>query len=175
MTAISKLRLDDQLCFALYAATNAVTRAYRPLLDQLGVTYPQYLVLLALWQHGPQAISGIADALDLPSHAIGPVVDRLEAAGLVWRRRALPDRRVVRVGLSETGIALEAAAAEAQRAVACRTRLSAVEFDTLRKQLHQLVRQMDEDPAKPSTATPSNFATPPLPTTPANTNHEEIT
>jgi DNA-binding MarR family transcriptional regulator len=78
-----RLRLDDQLCFALYAATNTVTRAYRPRLRELGLTYPQYLTLMALWQHGTGTGSKLAQRLDLPAHAMTPVLQLLEQAGLI--------------------------------------------------------------------------------------------
>ena len=77
-------RLDDQLCFALYAASNAVTRVYRPLLTDLGLTYPQYLVMLVLWEHGTRRLGEIADELELATHAVSPILDRLEESGLVW-------------------------------------------------------------------------------------------
>ena len=79
------LRLDDQLCFALYSATNAVVRRYRPLLAELGITYPQYLLLLVLWQDGPCTVGGLGDRLSLPPHGLSPLLDRLEQAGLVQR------------------------------------------------------------------------------------------
>lgn len=90
------LRLDDQLCFALYAATNAITRSYRPLLGEIGLTYPQYLVMLTLWQDGSAPVGRIAHRLELDSHAVSPLVDRLEAAGLVVRRPGADRRQVVR-------------------------------------------------------------------------------
>lgn len=102
-----KLRLDEQLCFALYAATNAVTRAYRPRLARLGLTYPQYLVMLTLWQDGRQQINRIADRLSLASNAITPLIDRLEAAGFVARVRDAQDRRAICIALTETGTRLE--------------------------------------------------------------------
>ena len=71
-------RLTDQLCFALYAASNAMTRVYRPLLQAMGLTYPQYLVLLVLWEHGSKRLGEIADELRLATHAVSPIVDRLE-------------------------------------------------------------------------------------------------
>ncbi|MEJ7702447.1 MAG: MarR family winged helix-turn-helix transcriptional regulator [Geodermatophilaceae bacterium] len=138
----TNLRLDDQLCFALYAATNAVTRAYRPLLEQIGLTYPQYLVMLVLWQDGGHAVKEIAARLALPAHAVSPMIERLESAGLVVRRRAATDRRVVHVQLTAAGVDLEAAAARAQATVACRTQLGPLALDDLRDELHDLVERM---------------------------------
>ena len=131
------LRLDDQLCFALYAATNAVVRAYRPLLGELGLTYPQYLVMLALWQDGVSAVHDLAARLQLTSSAITPLVDRLEAAGFVTRTRAA-DRRIVLVALTETGRLLEDQVATAQQAVVCRTGLGDRDLADLRRELKDL-------------------------------------
>ena len=143
----SRLLLEDQLCFALYAATNAVTRAYRPLLDAINITYPQYLVLMVLWQDNSHTMGEIAERLGLPTHGISPIVGRLEAAGFVRRVRKAPDLRVVRVSLTRTGRALEITAAAAQREVVCATHLEAGALTTLRNQLHILVRRVDEDQA----------------------------
>ena len=131
------LRLDDQLCFALYAATNSVVRAYRPLLGELGLTYPQYLVMLALWQDGVTAVHDLATRLQLTSSAITPLVDRLEAAGFVTRTRAA-DRRIVLVALTEVGRLLEDQVAMAQQAVVCRTGLGDRDLADLRKELKDL-------------------------------------
>ncbi|GAC1444082.1 MAG: MarR family transcriptional regulator [Mycobacteriales bacterium] len=134
----ARLRLDDQLCFALYAATNAITRAYRPLLRELGITYPQYLTLMALWQHGDGAVSELARHLDLPAHALTPLLRRLEQAGLVQRRRSPLDSRVVLVELTPDGARLETSAAAVQRTVECSTGLSPHALAALRGELHHL-------------------------------------
>lgn len=143
MSRPTNLRLDDQLCFALYAATNAVTRGYRPLLEQIGLTYPQYLVMLVLWQDGEHAVNAIASRLALPPHAVSPMVDRLEGLGLVVRRREAPDRRVVHVSLTAAGADLEAAASQVHRTAVCQTRLGDSALDDLREALRDLVRGMD--------------------------------
>ena len=135
------LRLDDQLCFALYAATNSVVRAYRPLLGELGLTYPQYLVMLALWQDGLTAVHDLAARLQLTSSAITPLVDRLEAAGFVTRARA-SDRRVVLVALTEAGRMLEDRVAIAQQAVVCRTGLGDRDLADLRQELRDLAESV---------------------------------
>lgn len=131
------LRLDDQLCFALYAATNSIVRAYRPLLGEVGLTYPQYLVMLVLWQDGVTAVHDLAARLQLTSSAITPLVDRLEAAGFVNRTRAA-DRRIVLVALTEAGRLLEDQVATAQQAVVCRTGLGDRELADLRQDLKDL-------------------------------------
>lgn len=100
------LQLDDHLCFALYGAAMAVNRAYKPLLDQLGITYPQYLVLAALWDRDGQAIGEIADRLALEPSTITPLAKRMEAAGLIVRQRNPRNERQVVVSLTEAGRAL---------------------------------------------------------------------
>lgn len=98
--------LDQQICFTLYATSMAITRAYKPLLDQLGLTYPQYLVLNVLGEGEGATIGSIAARLDLESSTVTPLVKRLEAAGLVARRRGLEDERRVEVTMTEAGRAL---------------------------------------------------------------------
>ncbi|QQQ76340.1 MarR family transcriptional regulator [Saccharothrix sp. 6-C] len=97
------LDLDDQLCFALYAASRAVTARYRPLLDDLGLTYPQYLVLLVLWERGPVPVKDVAAALQLDYGTLSPLLKRLEAAGLIRRERRPDDERSVRLVLTDEG------------------------------------------------------------------------
>lgn len=97
------LLLDDQLCFALYAASRAMTARYRPLLDELGLTYPQYLVMLVLWEQGSVSVGELGSALQLESSTLSPLLKRLEAAGLVRRERRTDDERSVAVGLTENG------------------------------------------------------------------------
>ncbi|TBW39791.1 MarR family transcriptional regulator [Siculibacillus lacustris] len=103
--------LDDQLCFAVYGALQALTRRYRPLLAELGLTYPQYLVLLVLWRGDGLSVKALGERLDLDSGTLTPLLKRLEAAGLVARRRAAEDERVVRVDLTDRGRALAEPAA----------------------------------------------------------------
>src|SRR3954469_22836175 len=92
--------VDDLLCFALYAASRAVTAAYRPLLHDLGLTYPQYLVMVALWERGSMPVKDLGDALQLDYGTLTPLLKRLESAGLITRRRRLDDRGSVQVRLS---------------------------------------------------------------------------
>ena len=98
--------LDQQICFSLYATSMAVTRAYKPLLDQLGLTYPQYLVLSALGEAGGLPVGGIAARLDLEPSTVTPLVKRLEAAGLVKRLRGVDDERRVDVTMTDAGRAV---------------------------------------------------------------------
>jgi DNA-binding MarR family transcriptional regulator len=135
-------RLDDQLCFALYSATNAVTRVYRPLLSEIGLTYSQYLVMLILWEQRSQQMGEIADRLRLATHAVSPIVDRLADAGLVNRIRDSSDGRVVHVRLTRSGSDLQAAAARIQDQVRVRTFLDDDEIVRVRDQLIAMVDRM---------------------------------
>jgi DNA-binding MarR family transcriptional regulator len=135
-------RLDDQLCFALYSATNAITRVYRPLLKELGLTYPQYLVLLILWEHRRQTVGQIAESLHLASHAVSPIVARLEELGAVRRVKDDTDGRLVLVELTPAGADLEASAAAVQEEVRCRSLLEDDEVVRLRAELIQLADRL---------------------------------
>lgn len=140
-----QLRLDLQLCFALYAATNAVTRAYRSRLAAVGLTYPQYLVMLVLWEHGRQTVKGLADKLALDSSTLTPLLKRLAAAELVTRMRDTHDERLLWIELTPAGLGLRQPVAAIQKSVACRTRLSDRDFTNLRQRLHELVEAMQID------------------------------
>ncbi|KWT69114.1 Organic hydroperoxide resistance transcriptional regulator [Hyphomicrobium sulfonivorans] len=98
--------LEDQLCYSIYSASIAIQRVYKPLLDELGLTYPQYLVLNVLWRADQQTVGAIADQLGLESSTLTPVLKRLEAAGLVHRARNPENERQVLVNLTEKGDAL---------------------------------------------------------------------
>lgn len=101
-----RLRLNHQLCFAIYSAAHAFNRAYKPLLDPVGLTYPQYLVMLVLWEEDGQTVGEIGDKLRLESSTLTPLLKRLEAAGQVRRTRDSTDERQVRVRLTASGRAL---------------------------------------------------------------------
>jgi len=105
------LKLQDQLCYAVYSAALAINRAYKPALDDLGLTYPQYLAMLVLWERDGLAVKDIADRLMLESSTLTPLLKRLEAAGLVVRRRSAEDERQVLVELTDAGRALQERAA----------------------------------------------------------------
>lgn len=146
MNTNASLRLEEQLCFALYAATNSITRAYRGPLAEVGLTYPQYLVMLVLWERGEQTVGGLAGRLDLDSSTLTPLLKRLATAGLVSRERDPANQRVVRIGLTPAGRALREPVSHIQRRVACQTRLDEQSFVTLRAQLHQLAQDMTLTP-----------------------------
>ncbi len=99
------LALENQLCFAVYAASHAFTKAYKPLLAELGVTYPQYLVLLFLWEKRVATVTEIGSALGLDTGTLSPLLKRLEKTGLIRRERSKEDERQVAIHLTPTGIA----------------------------------------------------------------------
>ncbi|MEU9011315.1 MarR family transcriptional regulator [Streptomyces sp. NPDC048479] len=150
-TAAASLLLDDQLCFALYAAQRAVTAVYRPLLDELGLTYPQYLTMLVLWERGEIPVKELGAALRLDYGTLSPLLKRLEAAGLVRRERSAADERSVRLVLTDQGEALRSRAERVPARLLLSTGLEAPEIARLRGELHELTRRVAvaTDPATP--------------------------
>jgi len=139
------LRLDNQLCFALYAASKAVTQAYQPLLAELGITYPQYLALLVLWEKDHLLVKEIGDRLELDSGTLTPLLKRLENQGLVVRERQQDDQRQVRIRLSSAGRALERKALSIPKQLACRYAKSSAavhEASQLREVLNDLRQRL---------------------------------
>ncbi|GAA3281942.1 MULTISPECIES: MarR family winged helix-turn-helix transcriptional regulator [Dactylosporangium] len=132
------LPLDRQVCFALYTATRAVTGRYRPLLDKLGLTYPQYLVLLALWERDERTVKDLGAALQLDSSTLSPLLKRLEATGLVARERRTDDERSVTVRLTEQGEALRTPASGIPARLVCDGGLDVGELEELRDTLVRL-------------------------------------
>ncbi len=143
------LGLDNQLCFSLYGASIAMGRVYKPMLDKLGITYPQYLVLHALWEHDARTIGAIAERLALESSTITPLVKRLAAAGFVTRERDPADERNVRVGLTENGRALQRQSECLAENVFARTGLNATEIATLTGQIQTLRRALADSGDRP--------------------------
>ncbi|MBQ0903299.1 MarR family transcriptional regulator [Micromonospora sp. U21] len=134
------LVLRRQVCFALYAASRALTDVYRPILDRFGLTYPQYLVLLVLWERPDDAptVSELGAELRLDSGTLSPLLKRLEGAGLVVRRRSARDERRVEVGLTEQGRALRQQVDEVPLQIARATGLDIAELVALRDTLTQV-------------------------------------
>lgn len=131
-------RLDDQLCFALYTASRAVFGAYRPMLAEIGLTYPQYLAMLALWERDERTVADLGEALHLESSTMSPVLRRLEALGLITKRRSTQDERVVHVHLTGAGRDLEARLGPVRQAVEASTGLTDDQFVALRHRLQTL-------------------------------------
>lgn len=136
------LRLENQLCFALHAASRAMTSAYQPLLEALGITYPQYLVLLLLWEQDGVRVSQLGERLYLDSGTLTPLLKRLESRGLVERRRSAEDERVVEVFLTAAGKKAKRRAADVPAAMLCKTGLSLAELEKLRTTLQGLTRKL---------------------------------
>jgi DNA-binding MarR family transcriptional regulator len=132
------LLLDDQLCFALYAASRAVTARYRPLLDELGLTYPQYLVMLVLWEQDSISVRDLGQALQLESSTLSPLLKRLEASGLLRRERRPEDERSVAIRLTDAGARLQEKARDVPLAIGDAMGLTK-EQDALAKQLLRLL------------------------------------
>jgi DNA-binding MarR family transcriptional regulator len=132
------LALDRQLCFALYTASLAMTRRYRPLLEPLGLTYPQYLVMLALWQRDGRSVGELGEALSLDSGTLTPLLKRLEAAGHLRRQRSRDDERRVQVHLTEAGRALREQALAIPPQLAAAAGCSLDEIGALTGELHRL-------------------------------------
>ena len=135
---VEALRLDRQLCFALYGAANRMTRLYRPMLDALGLTYPQYLAMLVLWEASPRTVGALGEALDLESSTLTPLLKRLEAQGLVARTRDPEDERRVIVALTEAGAALRDQAKAVPEQLFCKLNLQLDELGDLRERLKAL-------------------------------------
>ena len=137
-------RLETQLCFAVYGAAHALTRTYKPLLEPLGLTYPQYLVMLVLWEEDDQPVRAIGARLGLDSGTLSPLLKRLEQGGLVARRRDNEDERLVRISLTEKGQDLAARATDVTRAIAAATQCSLVEMEGLRDGLRGLTGRLQQ-------------------------------
>ncbi|CAM5572433.1 MarR family transcriptional regulator OS=Streptomyces canus OX=58343 GN=AQI96_38520 PE=4 SV=1 [Streptomyces canus] len=142
-TATDWLRLDQQICFSLNAASRAFGSVYRVILKDLGITYPQYLVLLVLWEHGDLPVKKLGEHLRLDSGTLSPLLKRLETAGLVRRERSARDERSVDVRLTEQGVALRERAVQVPRRIASATSFDMDEIRDLRARLDQLTSALD--------------------------------
>lgn len=137
------LRLDQQICFSLNAASRAFGSVYRVILKDLGITYPQYLVMLVLWEHGDLPVKKLGEHLRLDSGTLSPLLKRLETAGLVRRERSARDERSVEVRLTEEGVALRERAERVPRRIAAATGFDVDEISALRARLDELTSALD--------------------------------
>jgi DNA-binding MarR family transcriptional regulator len=137
------LRLDHQICFSLHAASRAFNGVYRVILKDLGLTYPQYLVMLVLWEHGEMPVKRLGEHLRLDSGTLSPLLKRLEAAGLVQRERSARDERSVQVRLTQEGVALRERAVQVPRRIAAATGFDLDEIRDLRERLDELTSTLD--------------------------------
>jgi DNA-binding MarR family transcriptional regulator len=142
------LSIDEQLCFPLYAAANSIVKAYRPLLKPLGLTYPQYLVMLVLWEFGPLSVGDIGSRLLLDSGTLTPLLKRLESVCLVKRHRSANDERRVIVNLTEVGSRLKIKAQDVPEALACRILNAPIDARRLRRDLRALLEALNDGSAK---------------------------
>ena len=147
--------LDQQVCFALYRASRATTAVYRPHLERLGVTYPQYLVLLALWEHDARGVHDLCDALDLDTGTLSPLLKRLEAAGLLRRERDTKDQRNLALALTDQGKALREQAEKIPAGIVERLGMPIDELMSLHGALTQVIAASQR-----ALGTPAGDATP---------------
>ena len=143
---VDQLTLDRQVCFALAVATRSVIAVYRPLLDPLGLTHPQYLVMVAMWQQEPSSVTEISRALQLEPSSVSPVLKRLQSAGLIERHRDADDERTVRLTLTADGRALKQRASGIPAAMADRLDLSPDEVASLHQNLLGLIERAQRAP-----------------------------
>ena len=138
------LLLDNQLCFALYSASNAIVRAYRPLLEQLDLTYPQYLVMLVLWQQDGVSVKQLGEQLFLDSGTLTPLLKRLDVKGLVRRERSEQDERIRVLTLTEQGNALKKQAADIPLRMRDQLHISDTQLQVLKTKCEQVQQQLHE-------------------------------
>jgi DNA-binding MarR family transcriptional regulator len=134
--------LDDQLCFALYAASRAMTARYRPMLEELGLTYPQSLVMMLLWEEDQQTVGQLGQRLALDSGTLSPLLKRLTAAGLVTRHRRVEDERSVAIALTDAGRALRDRAYAISQDMICALRLDVGQFSDLKAKLQLITERV---------------------------------
>jgi DNA-binding MarR family transcriptional regulator len=138
------LKLDNQLCFSLYACSRAISRMYRPLLDKIGLTYPQYLVMMVLWDKEESTVKELGELLDLDSGTLTPMLKRMEGAQLLQRQRSKQDERVVIVRLTETGRALQEQAICIPQALAKSSGMEFAEMFQLQQQLKRILEHVNQ-------------------------------
>lgn len=144
------LRLDNQLCFLIYAGSRAMTRMYKSLLDKIGVTYPQYLVLLVLWEEKKASVKKLGNRLHLDSGTLTPLLKRMESAGILSRERSVDDERKVYIRLTEKGEKLKSKAYDVPEQMMCRSGLTIEQYLQLKSGLEALLHNINGiDASKP--------------------------
>jgi DNA-binding MarR family transcriptional regulator len=138
------LKLDNQLCFVLYAGSRVMTKLYRPFLDRLNLTYPQYLVMLVLWEHVTLSVSDIGSLLYLDSGTLTPLLKRLESLDFIRRTRLTEDERKVMITLTNKGTRLKRQAVKVPRELFCRSGLTIEEFYSIKQNITTLLKRMNE-------------------------------
>lgn len=142
MPATALLPPEQQICFALYSASRSITARYRELLAPLGITYPQYLVLLILWESGTSTVGHLGERLQLDSGTLSPLLRRLEALGLVTRTRSASDERVVEIALTGAGDDMRAHAPHIAEQICASTGLASAELADLQSQIASLAERV---------------------------------
>lgn len=144
------LKLDNQLCFALYSSSRGITRLYRPVLSEFGITYPQYLVMLVLWEKEPLTVKELGERLFLDSGTLTPLLKRMEKLGLLKRERSQGDERHVNIGLTNKGKEMREKALSIPLRIANQVNISEAEFASLMASLKKLMKKIDMDDSKAS-------------------------
>ena len=155
------LKLDNQLCFVLYACSRGLTRTYRPLLAELDITYPQYLVMLVLWERDGVSVKALGDRLFLDSGTLTPLLKRMASSGLIERKRSATDERRVNIFLTAKGTALKERAYTVPETLLCNSGLTAEEFMRLKSDLTSLLARIrafdpEKDVCAEASAAPSS-------------------
>ena len=138
------LKIENQLCFPLYACSREVIKQYKPYLDKMDLTYTQYVVMMALWEEKEMTVKALGDRLYLDSGTLTPLLKKLESKGYITRTRSRKDERNLLVGVTESGAALREEAMSMMRAIETHTELTREETETLYKLLYKILARMDE-------------------------------
>ncbi|WP_139902420.1 MarR family winged helix-turn-helix transcriptional regulator [Clostridium thermarum] len=138
------LSLDNQLCFSAYAVSRAITKIYRPLLEELGITYPQYLVMLVLWENNAVTLKEMGNKLFLDSGTLTPLLKRLESLGLLQRERSSKDERVLNVTITEKGLALREKALNIPQGILNAINIDLQELADLKHRLDNLLSKIND-------------------------------
>lgn len=142
LDGLEALDIDKQVCFALYSASNALTRAYRPILDAIDLTYLQYMTMLVLWKKAPMNVKDIGAELKLDSGTLTPLLKRLEQKGIVERKRSESDERARMISVTEAGIDLREKALSVPGAIACKAQLELDDALTLKRICERLTNNL---------------------------------
>lgn len=142
---MKQLKLSNQLCFSFYALSRLVTSHYQPFLNAIDLTYPQYLVMLSLWEHEVLSVKALGKLLMLDSGTLTPLLKRLESKKLIKRVRSKEDERIVNIHLTEAGAQLKAAAADIPEKISCSMGFTAEEYNTLKPLINDILKRHQED------------------------------
>lgn len=139
----SSLKLSEQICFPIYASSRLITRLYQPLLNKIGLTYPQYLVMMVLWEHGEQKVTEIGNRIFLNTNTLTPLISKLIAKGLITKDRSNEDERTVFITLTSSGIKLKESAECIPYELAKNMNMSADELLQLKNTMWKILKQLD--------------------------------